>query len=420
MAGLAGVRGARRTRLTLVAFVALAALTGCTNGGAAWREPGDSGPTTSATPPLTLVFSHDEGQADVSPGEPVTVQAFDGTLETVTLSSNIGEVPGEFADDRSTWSSQQDLEFGKIYTLSVSGMGIDGNPVEETRTFTTVNVRQGYYWNVFLVPHRYFGGELDGRTFGVAQPIVAEFDDAVDRAVAEATLTVTTNPRVQGAWYWMSDTEAHWRPQQYWQPGTTVTVTANILGVALTSPVGGRELHGQENKSATFTIGQSKIAKIDNNTKQMAVFIDGQQVRTIPVSLGREQSYRSPSNGQWYDWRTPSGRMVVTEQQNPVIMRPDLPKNDPEYYEETIPLASRITDGGIYVHAAPWSEWAQGSTNVSHGCINVSTANAQWFYDNFGPGDVVEVVNTGVSVGVRDGLGDWNMPWDEWLTGSAL
>jgi lipoprotein-anchoring transpeptidase ErfK/SrfK len=112
--------------------------------------------------------------------------------------------------------------------------------------------------------------------------------------------------------------------------------------------------------------------------------------------------------------------MIVTEQQNPVVMRPALPKEDPEYYEETIPLASRITNSGIYVHAAPWSEWAQGSQNVSHGCINVSTANAQWFYDNFGPGDVVEVANTGLGVDVRDGLGDWNMPWDEWLAGSAL
>jgi lipoprotein-anchoring transpeptidase ErfK/SrfK len=416
-AGLAGVSTGHRIRLALAGFVALATLAGCTTD-ATWREPGDSAPAPTK-PPLTLVYSHDEGEVDVSPGEPVTVQAFDGTLETVTLSSNIGEVPGEFNEDRSMWRSLEDLEFGKRYTLEVSGLGADGTPVEETRTFTTVNVQPGYYWNVYLVPHRYFGGELNGGTFGVGQPIVAEFDDAVDRRVAEATLTVTTNPPVEGAWHWMSDTEAHWRPKEYWKPGTTVTVTANILGVALTSPVGGRTLYGQENKTATFTIGRSKIAKIDNHTKQMQVYVDGQLVKTMPVSLGKETGYRA-SNGQWYDWRTPSGIMVVTEKENPVLMRPDLPEDDPEYYEEVIPLATRITDSGIYVHAAPWSVWAQGSQNVSHGCINVSTENAQWFYDNFGPGDVVEVVNTGISVGVRDGLGDWNLPWDQWVAGSAL
>lgn len=431
MAGRAGqvVRTSRRASLMLAAVLALATVAACSPGGAKWQGPGGDGATPTPTiDPLTLVFSHEEGAEDVSPGEPVTVQAIDGTLETVTLTSNIGEVPGEFTTDRSMWSTKDVLEYGKVYTLAVSGLGQDGEPVEETRTFSTVNVQQGYYWNVFLVPHRYFGGELDGGTFGVGQPVVAEFDDAVDRAVAEATLTVTTNPPVQGAWHWMSDREAHWRPQTYWTPGTTVTVTANILGVALISPVGGRELHGQENKTATFTIGQSKIAKIDNQTKQMVVYIDGQQERTIPVSLGRENGYLG-SNGQWYDWRTPSGVMVVTEKQNPVEMKPDLPCPsgvpgspgcDPEYYREIIHHAVRITDSGIYVHSAPWSEWAQGSSNQSHGCINIADEVAPWFYETFGPGDVVEIVNTGVNVGVTDGLGDWNVSWDQWQAGSAL
>jgi lipoprotein-anchoring transpeptidase ErfK/SrfK len=366
-----------------------------------------------------LAFSHEQGEADVSPGKPVMVQAFGGTIETVSLSSNLGEVPGELAPDGTLWRSAADLEFGKTYTLAVTGRGADGDAVEETRTFNTVSVGQGLYWNVYLVPHVWFGSELDGGTFGVAQPIVAEFDDAVDRAVAEATLTVTTIPPVPGEWHWFSDREAHWRPQNYWAPGTSVTVTADILGVALTSPVGGRVLHGQENKTATFTIGQSKVAKIDNNTKQMVVYIDGQQVRTIPVSLGRSGNYQDIA-GNWHSWLTPSGVMVVTEKQNPVLMKPALPKEDDEYYEDLVDHAVRITDSGIYVHSAYWSEWAQGNTNVSHGCINVADEVAPWFYETFGPGDVVEVINTGVSVDPQDGLGDWNIPWDQWLAGSAL
>jgi lipoprotein-anchoring transpeptidase ErfK/SrfK len=421
MAGMAARAGGsmrRRARLALLAIATVALATACAPG-ATWRGPGDDdGPSTPAAPSLSLVFSHAEGEADVSPGKPVIIQAFGGTIETVSLTSNIGEVAGELSADGTLWRSAQDLEYGKQYTLTVTGLGGDGQAVEETRTFKTVSVGHGMYWNVYFVPHPWFGEGLDGGTFGVGQPIVAEFDDAVDRAVAEATLTVTTDPPVQGAWHWISDREAHWRPQQYWTPGTKVTVSANILGVALTSPVGGRVLHGQENKTATFTIGDAKIAKVDNHTKQMVIYVNGQQVKTMPVSLGRESGYRA-TNGQWYDWRTPSGIMVVTEQHDPVVMRPDLPKDDPEYYEETIPLASRITDSGIYVHAAPWSVWAQGSQNVSHGCINVSTENAQWFFENFGPGDVVEIVNTGVQVSPRDGLGDWNVPWEEWVAGSA-
>ena len=48
----------------------------------------------------------------------------------------------------------------------------------------------------------------------------------------------------------------------------------------------------------------------------------------------------------------------------------------------------------------------QGKRNVSHGCINLSPANAKWFYDNFGSGDPVIVKN---SVGLYnpDGADDW-------------
>jgi lipoprotein-anchoring transpeptidase ErfK/SrfK len=397
----------------------LTVLVGCSPGGATWNEPGGS-PETPVAKPLTLVYSHEGGDAKVSPGKPVTVQAVDGTLDAVSLSSDAGEVNGLLAADASMWRTVADLAFGKSYTLTVTGHGADGKPVKETRTFSTVDVAAGFYWNVsFRTSGAYYGTALDGGTFGVGQPIVAQFDDAVDRAVAEKALTVQTTPPVAGSWYWMSDNEAHWRPQNYWAAGTKVTVTANIFGLALTSPVGGRELHGQENRTSSFTIGQSRVARIDNNTKQMLVFIDGQQVRSIPVSLGREQAYQGV-NGVWYDWRTPSGVMVVTEKNNPVQMKPDLPKNDPQYYEEIIPLATRITDSGIYVHAAPWSVADQGVRNVSHGCINVSTANAQWFYDTFAPGDVVEVANAGSGVGVRDGLGDWNVAWDQWQAGSAL
>jgi lipoprotein-anchoring transpeptidase ErfK/SrfK len=412
----------RRTRtagagLVSILLVALAALAGCTSGGATWREPGAS--PTPAKPVLSLTISHESGEAAASPSKPVTVQATDGTLSTVTLTTEGADVPGLLSADSSMWRTTEDLKFGKTYTLTVKGTGTDGKTVEQTRTFSTVNVADGFYWNVaFKTSAAYYGVALNGGTFGVGQPIVAQFDDAVDRVIAEKTLTVETTPPVQGSWHWMSNTEAHWRPQNYWASGTTVTVTANLYGVSLTSPSGGRQLHGQENKTAKFTIGAAKIGKVDNNTKQMAVFVDGQQVRSIAVSMGREQAYQG-INGQWYDWRTPSGIMVVTEKHDPVQMKPNLPKEDPQYYEEVIPLATRITDSGIYVHAASWSVADQGVRNVSHGCINVSPANAQWFFDNFGPGDVVEVANAGNTVGARDGLGDWNIAWDQWVAGSA-
>ena len=75
---------------------------------------------------------------------------------------------------------------------------------------------------------------------------------------------------------------------------------------------------------------------------------------------------------------------------------------------------------GIYVHSAQWSVGSQGSANVSHGCLNVSPSNAQWFYNNTKRGDVVEVVGTvGSTLSGVEGLGDWNIPWSQWKAGNA-
>ena len=71
-----------------------------------------------------------------------------------------------------------------------------------------------------------------------------------------------------------------------------------------------------------------------------------------------------------------------------------VPSNSPNGYRTEVDYATQISYSGIYVHAAPWSVGSQGYSNVSHGCLNVSTSNAQWFYDNTKRGDIVEIVNT--------------------------
>ena len=70
--------------------------------------------------------------------------------------------------------------------------------------------------------------------------------------------------------------------------------------------------------------------------------------------------------------------------------------------------------------ALRWSIWAQGNTNTSHGCLNLSPDDAMWLVQNALRGDPVTVTNTtgGVLPGT-DGLGDWNIPWSEWSAGNA-
>ena len=72
------------------------------------------------------------------------------------------------------------------------------------------------------------------------------------------------------------------------------------------------------------------------------------------------------------------------------------------------------------MHAAPWSVAQQGNTNVSHGCINLSTERAAWFFDFSQPGDVVEIQQLQPPATLRSDIYDWTIPWDEWQAGSAL
>ena len=151
---------------------------------------------------------------------------------------------------------------------------------------------------------------------------------------------------------------------------------------------------------SSFYTGDSLVATIDDATHQMEVMRNGKLEKTIPVSLGKP------------GYETPNGIYYVLEKFADMVMDSStygVPVNSAEGYKLKVQDAVRISNAGIFVHGAPWSVAAQGKRNVSHGCPNLSPANAQWFFDNFGSGDPVVVKN---SVGVyneNDGAQDWQM-----------
>src|SRR5262249_18403004 len=153
----------------------------------------------------------------------------------------------------------------------------------------------------------------------------------------------------------------------------------------------------------------------DSNTHRMKVYIDGQQVTTvnghdvtagIPISMGMNGAY--DPHGNWIDFRTNSGPHVVMEKVDPVRMKPSaIDKTDPLYSDVEVPNAMRISSSAEYVHWADWNSAQPGVANPSHGCINVAPTYIVWFYDTFHAGDIVDVRNTGKTLPLTDGLGDW-------------
>ncbi len=365
-------------------------------------------PATPTIAPAGIVTEPRDGATNVSPIVPVVVRAENGKLTEVAMTNPEGrEVAGKLSPDQTKWTSTEVLGYGRGYKITATANGSDEQRIDSA--FTTLKPRQTIFPSFFPSPQM--------KTIGVGQPMVVIFDKPpVDRAAAEKTLTVTTVPAVKGAWYWWDNRTLHYRPQSYWKPGTKITVSANVYGVNL-----GGNAYGETDRTLKVTVGPSKIAKIDDATKKMQVYIDGKLVRTVPVSMGMDKS--TVVKGKKISFVTPSGTYVAQEKY-PVKQMSSatygLPTSYDLGYDKAIPLAVRISGEGIFVHSAPWSVADQGVRNVSHGCINISPDAAKWFYKTFSFGDIVQVTGTSTKLAPTDGFGDWNIPWEQWQTGSAL
>ncbi|QLY33525.1 L,D-transpeptidase [Nocardia huaxiensis] len=398
-----------RCHRSLVAAVVFAVLTLLA---AACSGSGSGGKEAAAE---SISFEPAQGAQNVDPTAAIQVEISSGALTTVIMTNEEGRsIEGVFTPDRTTWKPNGPLGYGRSYTVQAEGVSDDGPTGVITSTFTTLtpsNQTKAYLTTT--------GGQplADGGTYGIGTVVVAHFDEDIpDRAAAEKRLSVTTDPAVEGSWYWLDARNVHWRPQAYYQPGTRVTVTANIYGAQL-----GPGLFGQEDSATTFTIGPAHIAVADDRTHRIEVFENGNLVRTMPTSMGQGGS--ETIGGTTISFWTQPGVYTVMDKANPVIMDSStygLPINSRLGYRETISWATRISTDGVYLHALDATLWAQGNTNVSHGCLNLSTDHASWFYNFALPGDVVEIRNTGGEPLQVWQNGDWGLPWDQWLEGSAV
>ncbi|AEF42606.1 L,D-transpeptidase [Hoyosella subflava] len=220
-----------------------------------------------------------------------------------------------------------------------------------------------------------------GELVGVAQPVIINFPAPIsDRAAAERAISVTSAPPVSGRFIWFSNSQVRWRPHEFWPAHAQVTVVAGP-------------------SRSNFRTGDATISVADDVTKTITVTRNGQIVRTMPVSFGKD---RTP---------TPNGTYIIGERHRHMVMDSStygVPVDSPDGYRIDVEYATRMSNSGIFVHAAPWSLQHQGVRNVSAGCLNVSTDDARWFYENTRKGDPVIVRNTiGGRLNGWDGLGDW-------------
>jgi len=272
---------------------------------------------------------------------------------------------------------------------------VSGQQVTSTSTFRTLTPAQTFQTQIFEGYHN---------TYGVGMPIMLTFSQPItDKAAVERALEVTTSKPVVGAWYWDGNEKLYFRPRDYWPAFTTVTFTGHLDGVE-----GASGAYGDHDLTQTFQIGRSFIAVASTTTHRTEIYLNGRRAYTWPVSTGRASK------------PTPDGTYLSVEKANPVRMIGGGPAGSPGYYNELVNYAVRFTFSGDYYHSAPWSVVDQGTTNVSHGCVNLPPQAAITYYNMSIPGDPITITNSTAAGRWDDGWTPWFLTWSQYLRGSAL
>ncbi|WP_346129885.1 L,D-transpeptidase [Lentzea roselyniae] len=374
-----------------LALALLLGLTACSTTPDVPASPAAQVVENKAKAVLTVTPASGEG---ISPAGPFEVGVTGGSLTAVKLTGANGTVvKGELTAGK--WVATEDLGYDKVYTWSGSAKGEDGAEVPVSGSFRT------------LKPQRLTNVSAnvgDNETYGIAMPIKMTFSAPVqDKAAVQKAMTVTTSVPTEGAWAWLSDTEAHWRPREYWKPNTEVSVDVNVYGV----PFGGGA-YGAADLHVKFKIAdRALVAKANTQTHRFQIYRDNVLLHDFPASYGAENDQRTISR---------SGIHVVQAKwaERPMV-------SQVFGYNVRVTWAVQISGNGEFVHENNKTIPSQGKENVSHGCANLSGPNAKIFYDLTIAGDPVEVVGSSIPLGQQDlDYWDWTLDWAAWTAKSAV
>jgi lipoprotein-anchoring transpeptidase ErfK/SrfK len=394
--------GTRRFATAALVGLCAVALAACGSTSATWQGAG-SKPSSTGNAFTATVTTPSNGATDVPAATEIKFETSGTATTAVQLTDADGKtVEGAPRADGSSWVPQEALDYATSYTVKVTATGADGKTSTGTSRFTTMDKPGNTSHMISQMG--------DNQVYGVAAPIVLTFTKPVPesaRAAVQRRFFVQSTPAQPGAWNWFSATEVHYRPQQYWQVGTKISLRALFQGVPL-----GSDLYGQNDLTVDASIEPHALGiVVDDKTKTVTVSQDGKVIKTIPASLGKAST---PSS---------SGNMVVMTRNTQEIFDSSTtgtPVNAPGGYKETVYYPLRLTWDGQYIHAAPWSVGQQGRYDVSHGCTNIAQDAAKWLYNITHIGDPVVVKNTGATLKWGDGWTDWNRSWDQYVQGSAI
>lgn len=223
---------------------------------------------------------------------------------------------------------------------------------------------------------------VPGAVVGVAHPVVVTFRGPIaNRPAAEHALGVTSEPAMTGRFEWLDNDVVQWVPDRYWPAHSIVKLS-----------VAGRP--------TAFETGAAVVGVADISDHTFTVTIDGVGAES-PIALPAphhlphlgEEGVLLASMGR-PEYPTPVGAYTVLGKDRTVVMDSSsvgIPIDHPDGYLLTVDYAVRFTRRGLFVHSAPWAVPSIGFENVSHGCISLIPAAAEWYFETVNVGDPVIV-----------------------------
>jgi len=399
-------RRARRAAAALLVGGVLLLGTACSSGGGGGgstdAKGGGSGSTADATPKVStaqLTVTPADGAADVTPKDGLQVAVASGKLTTVAVTDKDGKaVAGEIAADGLSWKPSETLAVGTTYTVNAQAVDSAGLVAASTTTFTTLTPAKKVATNDNIA---------NNGQYGVGMIVSVNFSKTIQNKDAVlAGITVEGSDGTVAKGHWFGSSRLDFRPENYWKPGTKVTVKYRLKNVEVSPGV-----YGDVEKDEPFTIGRYQVSTVDAATHKMTVSHGGSDNQVIPITAGNDQ------NPSW------NGTMVISSKEKMTRMNSATVSNikGDEYDVPDVPHAMRLTSSGTYVHGNYWGN-AFGTANASHGCIGIADAKggsdsstAGKFFNTSMVGDVVKVVNSvGKTVSGDNGLSGWTIPWSKW------
>ncbi|WP_435850452.1 Ig-like domain-containing protein [Streptomyces uncialis] len=360
------------------------------------------------SPKDAIRVTPDDSARDVPLDERLLVRVPGGRLESVRVvrSEDAGRrpVPGRISADGLSWApAAKRLAPAAAYTVDALALDGHGRRIARHTTFRTQVPEERFI--AYSAPE-------NRATVGTGTIVSLEFSSPVtDRAAVERAVEITSRPPVEVAPHWFGKERLDLRPEKYWRPGTKVTVALRLRDVEAAPGV-----YGLQDRTFGFTVGREQISVVDAVRHTMTVRRSGDLLATLPITAGAPES------------TTYNGLMVVTEMHETTRMNSRTVGFGGEYDIPDVPHAIRLTSSGTFLHGNYWAGGVFGKTNVSHGCVGLRDVKggspstpAGWFFDRTLIGDVVEVRGSeDGTVAADNGLGGWNMGWDEWRAGSAV